>query len=107
MENSTQEHRLMVESVIAKLYHPIQEEDLGEILQTFWIQFDEFQTKALLYYSRSHLWKKPKAVEAHCWHKMYSAPLTTVFGNVACCVTKHWAAAVPRGIQHLQASQKW
>jgi hypothetical protein len=23
MENSTQEHRLMVESVIAKLYHPI------------------------------------------------------------------------------------
>jgi hypothetical protein len=64
----------MVESVIAKLYHPIGEEGLGEILQTFWIQFDEFQTKVPPYYSRSHLWKNPKAVEAHRWHKMYSAP---------------------------------
>jgi hypothetical protein len=72
MENLAQEPRLMVESVIAKLYHPIWEEDLGENLQ---------------YYSRSHLWKNPKAVEAHHWHKMYSAPLTTVFGYVACCVT--------------------
>jgi hypothetical protein len=87
MEKSTQEHRLMVESVIGKLYHPIREEDLGEILQTFWIQFDDFQTKAPPYYSRSYIWRNPLSVKAHRWHKMYSAPLQTVFGNVACRVT--------------------
>jgi hypothetical protein len=38
--------------------------------------------KAPPYYPRSHLWKNPKAVEAHHWHKMYKAPLTTTFGNV-------------------------
>jgi hypothetical protein len=86
--NSTAAHRLELESVIAKNYFPIWDEDLGEVLQTFWRQFDAFQTKKPLYYSRPYIWKACKVEEsAQRWHKYYSSPNQTMFGYVACHVT--------------------
>jgi Protein of unknown function (DUF 659) len=86
--NATGAHRLEVESVIAKIYFPIRDEDLGVVLETFWRQYDEFQTKQPPHYSRAYIWTC-KEVESspHKWHKMYSIPHASVFGYVACRVT--------------------
>jgi hypothetical protein len=88
MANSTAAHCLELESVIAKIYFPIWDKDLGEVLQTFWRQFDAFQTKKPPHYSHPYIWKARKVEEsAHMWHKYYSSPNQTVFGYVACRVT--------------------
>jgi hypothetical protein len=80
--------RLDVESVIAKIYHPMGDDDLGRIIQTFWREFDDFQTKRGLSYSRAFIWKTDEIKEGKChlWHKIYSVPFHPVFGKVACRV---------------------
>jgi hypothetical protein len=101
MANSTAAHCLELESVIAKIYFSIWDQDLGEVLQTFWRQFDAFQTKKPPYCSRPYIWKAREVEEsAHMWHKYYSSPNQTVFGNVACRVTSK-----PLGC--IQAPQEW
>jgi hypothetical protein len=88
MANSTAAHHLELESVIAKIYFPIWDKGLGEVLQTFWSQFYAFQTKKPPYYSRPYIWKAREVEESvHMWHKYYSSPNQTVFGYVACRVT--------------------
>jgi hypothetical protein len=88
LANATGAHRLQVESVIAKLYFPIREDDLGEILQSFWREFDAFQTKKVPYYSRAYIWVADEvSTSPHLWHKMYTVPEYSVFRHVACRVT--------------------
>jgi hypothetical protein len=88
LANATGAHRLEVESVIAKIYFPIREDDLGEILQSFWREFDAFQTKKAPYYSRSYIWVADEVKSSpHLWHKMYTVPEYAVFRHVACRVT--------------------
>ena len=80
--------RLDVETVIEKIYHPIESGALGEIIETFWREFDDFQTKRGGSYSRSYIWKTNEIKQGNChlWHKLYSLPFTAVFGKVACRV---------------------
>jgi hypothetical protein len=79
--------RLEVEKVIEKIYHPIGGDDLGIIIQTFWREFDDFQTKRGSY-SRSYIWQANEIKEGNChlWHKLYSFKFTKVLGRVACRV---------------------
>jgi hypothetical protein len=80
--------RLVVEEVIAKLYYPIGAEKLGGIIQVFWRELDDFQTKRGPSYSRSWIWESDEIKQGNChlWHKLYSVPFTKVFGKVACRV---------------------
>jgi hypothetical protein len=81
-------YRLEVEGVIAKLYYPTMDEDLGNIIQTFWSEFNDFQTKQRSY-ARPWIWnsREVQRGDCHIWHKLYSLPFTEVFGVVACRVT--------------------
>ena len=81
-------NRLDVEAVIEKIYYPTTDEELAQIIQTFWREFDDFQTKRGPSYSRAWIWEsnEVKQGECHLWHKMYSVPFTKVFGKVACRV---------------------
>ena len=80
--------RLAVEKVIAKLYYPMVDEDLGQVIQTFWSEFDDFQIKSGMHYARSWIWTSDEIKQGNChrWHKLYTLPHTKVFGFVACRV---------------------
>jgi hypothetical protein len=88
VEKGTGADRLEIEKVIAKLYFPIRDEILGDVIQTFWSEFDDFQTKRGPSFSRPFIWESNeiKKGACHVWHKLYSAPFTKVFGIVACRV---------------------
>jgi hypothetical protein len=89
VDNSTGPDRFEVEDVIKKLYYPIQDEEVGELILTFWAEFDDFQTRnSRTSYGRAHIWKAPEIKKGNChrWHKLYSIPFTKVFGKVACRV---------------------
>lgn len=79
-------NRLDVEKVIEKMYHPMFGTALGNVIQTFWREFDDFQTKRGPSYSRSYIWQANEIKEGNChlWHKLYSLKFTEVFGKVAC-----------------------
>jgi hypothetical protein len=80
--------RLEVETVIEKIFYPLKDGELGDIIQTFWREFDDFQTKRGPCYSRDWVWKTNEIKEGKChlWHKIYSVPYHPVFGKVACRV---------------------
>jgi hypothetical protein len=81
-------NRLDVEKVIEKIYYPLGDAKLGQVIQTFWREFDDFQTKRGPSYSRAYIWQANEIKEGNChlWHKLYSLKFTTVFGKVACRV---------------------
>jgi hypothetical protein len=81
-------NRLEVEKVIAKMYFPIRDEDLGIKCTTFWTEFNQFQTKQGPGFSRAHIWDTDEIRNGndYLWHKLYSVPFTKVFGAVACRV---------------------
>jgi hypothetical protein len=80
--------RLEVEKAIAKIFFPMEEEELGRTIQVFWREFDDFQTKKGPSYGRAHIWSSAEVQQGndHLWHKIYSLAFTTVFGIVACRV---------------------
>jgi hypothetical protein len=80
--------RLEVEKVVIKLYHPMRPEDMGKVIQVFWRELNDFQTKQGPSYSRKHIWDTDEIRKGNChlWHKLYSVPFTKVFGKVACRV---------------------
>lgn len=85
--NSTGEDQAAVELVIAKVYFPIREEDLAVITQTFWREFDDFQTKRGPAFSKPYIFNAVEVESApHQWHKIYSIHDAKVFGKVACQV---------------------
>ena len=88
LEHEIGADRLKVEEVITKMYYPIRDEDLGVVIQTFWREFDDFQTRRGPSYSRSWIWHTEEITQGNChlWHKIYSVPFTKVFGRVACRV---------------------
>jgi hypothetical protein len=79
-------NRLEVEVVIAKMYYPILDAELGHLIETFWREFDDFQTRRGPSYSRAWIWESDEIKKGNChlWHKLYSVPFTKVFGKVAC-----------------------
>jgi hypothetical protein len=81
-------NRLDVEVVISKMFYPIGDDELGRTIQTFWREFDDFQTKRGPSYSRAFIWNSDEIKQGNChlWHKLYSIPFTKVFGKVACRV---------------------
>jgi hypothetical protein len=105
--------RLEIEKVIEMVYYPVKEEDLGSICQTFWREFDDFQTKRGPSYGRAWIWETQEIKEGNChtWHKLYSIPFTKVFGKVACRVCskplgcgqaeRNWGA-----LKHLKAGKR-
>jgi hypothetical protein len=88
VENGSGSNRLDIELAIGKLYFPTEDAELGEIIQLFWSEFDDFQTKTGPSYSRPWIWESSEIKKGndHVWHKLYSIPYTKVFGKVACRV---------------------
>jgi hypothetical protein len=79
-------NRFEVEKVIAKMYFPIRDAELGQLCNQFWTEFNLFQTKQGPSYSREHIWDSDEIINGqdHVWHKLYSKPYHKVFGSVAC-----------------------
>lgn len=88
LARGTGQHRQLIDSVIAKIYYPIQKDELSRTIQTFWREFDDFQTgRGVCYTGLSDVFSSPYAEnEPHIWHKMFTKPYTAVFGYVACRV---------------------
>jgi hypothetical protein len=105
--------RIAVEDVIKKLYHPIRDEDLGNILQKFWKEYDDFKTRRGISYQRAFIWETDeiKQGNSHLWHKLYSIPFTDVFGKVACRVCSKPLGCGPAernwgSLKHLKSGQR-
>ena len=81
-------NRLEIEAVIAKAFYPIQDKELGQLIVTFWGEWNQFQTKQGPSFSRRCIWESEEIKQGndHLWHKLYSVPFTKVFGKVACRV---------------------
>ena len=84
INNGSGTDRLEIEKVIGKIFYPIGDAELGRIIQQFWSEYDDFQTKSGPSYSRAWIWDSSDP--DHVWHKIYSIPYTKVFGKVACRV---------------------
>jgi hypothetical protein len=105
--------RIAVEDVIKKLYYPIRDEDLGNILQKFWKEYDDFKTRRGISYQRAFIWETDeiKQGNSHLWHKLYSIPFTDVFGKVACRVCSKPLGCGPAernwgSLKHLKSGQR-
>ena len=81
-------NRLEIEAVIAKVFYPMRDEELGRVIRTFWGEWNQFQTQQGPSYSRAFIWESEEVKQGndHLWHKLYSIPFTEVFGRVACRV---------------------
>jgi hypothetical protein len=55
LANSTGQDQAAVDLVIGTIYYPICDEELAVIRQTFWREFDDFQTKRGVQLSQGHL----------------------------------------------------
>jgi hypothetical protein len=88
LANSTGQDRAAVDLVIGTIYYPIRNEELAVIRQTFWREFDDFQTKRGPAFSRPFIFNEPEVETApHQWHKINSISRDAkVFGRAACRV---------------------
>jgi hypothetical protein len=88
VDRETGANRLDMEKVITKIFYPMTGDELGGTIETFWREFNEFQTKQGPGYSRHYIWNVSEIKEGKChlWHKLYSLKFTEVFGKVACRV---------------------
>jgi hypothetical protein len=88
LANSTGQDQAAVNLVIGTIYYPIRDEELAVIRQTFWREFDDFQTKRGPAFSRPFIFNEPEVETApHQWHKINSISRDAkVFGRAACCV---------------------
>ena len=55
-DHETGADRLEIERMIEKIYYPLTPGALGQIIQTFWREFDDFQTRRGRSYSRPWIW---------------------------------------------------
>jgi hypothetical protein len=82
MEGVSGEDRGAVDRVIRKLYHNRNEEELGEYLDIFWTEWNEFQTKTGKAFgpARKYIWNSELLRRRECakWHAQYSVPFTKV-----------------------------
>ena len=85
-KNESQEHILVVEALIDKIFH---DEDTGKLKDQFWIEYNEFKEKIGNYFSRPHCWSSALLTQgrSYLWHKNYSVKCTKVLGRLACRVT--------------------
>jgi hypothetical protein len=81
---------MAIDGVLAKIFYPIQQEDLAKKIQAFWKELEDFQTRRGQVYnglSDPFLTKQQVELEPHVWHKIYTQLYTQVFGYAACRVT--------------------
>jgi hypothetical protein len=87
------EDRNRMEQLLKKLYAPNQEassDEVANLLNRFWEEYEDFQNKTGPYASRPHIWHPNNADinkgVSHIWHKKNSMPYTTILGKFACRV---------------------
>jgi hypothetical protein len=87
------EDRNTMERLLKKLYAPDKEaasDEVANLLNRFWEEFEHFQNKTGPYASRPHIWHPNNADitngHSHIWHKKNSLPYTTILGKLACRV---------------------
>jgi hypothetical protein len=64
-------------------------EKMGELINRFWQEFEEFQTKTGPYANRECIFRSHIDLSngnLHFWHKKETLRLTTIFGRFACRV---------------------
>jgi hypothetical protein len=87
--NHNGEDRNAVERVLLKLFGQDKERDERmEILNSFWTEFDDFQSKSGPYANREHIWlsKDLKDGVSHIWYNKNTLWYTTILGRLACRV---------------------
>jgi hypothetical protein len=88
-ENHNGEDRNAVERVIIKLFGQDKEKDERmQMLNTFWTEFYDFQTKSGPYANREHIWLSKDLMDgvSHIWHNKNTLRYTTILGKLACRV---------------------
>ena len=89
--NSDGMDRLEVEKLLEKLFKKdrrfwlddkFKGRDWGDILCEFWDQWQEFNTRKGLYYSRPHIWASEdiRNGKTYLWHAKYSKPYARILG---------------------------
>jgi Protein of unknown function (DUF 659) len=77
----TTENNSAMDRILAKFYHDRTEEELGEVMDTFWTEYDAFTTKTGQFGShRRYIWNSELLRKRHSakWHAQYSVPFTKV-----------------------------
>ena len=91
----SEDHMEMV-LLIRKFYCHQSEEELGQIIDQFWIEHETFwsRTGSFLtsYICKSYAIKDGKA---YLWHNMYLKPFTKFLGLVGCQVTSKILGIIP------------
>ena len=82
MKYASGDDREALDHVIRKLYHSHNEEDVGKMLDLFWTEWNEFQTKTGKAFgpARKYIWNSELLRNRECakWHAQYSVPYTKV-----------------------------
>ena len=62
---------------------------MGEMIKTFWDEFEEFSSKLGSFANKEHIWHSKDIMEGrtHFWHKKNTLQQTEIFGKFACRVT--------------------
>jgi hypothetical protein len=90
--NGTGCERIEVEQLLVKLFLPEEEEDsmaASTLIDKFWDEFDLFEGRRGVFYSRPCLWSSASLVigKSHLWHKKYTYHLENgILGKFACRV---------------------
>jgi hypothetical protein len=91
-DNHRGNHRHAVNKLLQKWYmHEVQYNDIkmGELINCFWQEFEEFQSKTGSYANREYIFRNHIDLtngNIHFWHKKESLRFTSVFGRFACRV---------------------
>ena len=76
--------------VFVLLYFSLQDtNEIGDDINLFWEEFDQFHSKTGLFADRDHIWNSSDIQKgnAHLWHYRNSFRYTKLFGKLSCRVT--------------------
>ena len=87
-EHYTYKYHMAMVIVVIKLYCYQSEEELGQIIDQFWIEHEKSWSKTSSF-ETSYIWKSftIKYGKSYLWHNMYPNPFTKFLGLVGCRVT--------------------
>ena len=62
---------------------------IGQLINLFWVEFDDFHKKTGLYKDRDHIWNSTDIQQGnpHFWHYRNSYRYTKILGKLGCRVT--------------------
>ena len=74
-------HDNAMDRILAKFYHHLKDDEMGQVLDKFWTEYNEFGTKTGVFGGhRKYIWNSDLLRKRHSakWHAQYSVPYTEV-----------------------------